>query len=144
MKTVNANPVKNFGELIDSMFDGRFNNVFRDDHGQATMQPPVNISEQDNSFYIEVMAAGVAKEDIKLNVVDNMLTISYEKHEPAKDTTGKLLRSEFGIRSFKRSFTLGEKVDATKINASYENGILRIALPKKEPVKPAQIEISIQ
>lgn len=144
MKTVNANPVRNFGELIDSIFDGKFNGVFRDDHGHHSIQPPVNIYEQDNGFYIEVMAAGVAKEDIKLNVVDNLLTISYEKHEPAKDSSGKLLRSEFGIRSFKRSFTLGEKVDAAKINASYENGILRIALPKKEPVKPAQIEISIQ
>lgn len=143
MKTAQANSVNNFGALIDSIFDGKFNGMFREEHHTSLTQPPVNIYEKENGFHIQVMAPGVAKEEIKLSVMDNMLTITYEQHEPAKDVKGKLLRNEFGIRSFKRNFTLGEKVDAEKINAAYEQGILNIFLPKKEPVKPAQIEISI-
>lgn len=145
MKTVNSNAVRNFGDLMETIFDGRFNTMFKDDHSSGpVMQPPVNIYEMEQGFNIEVMAPGVAKEDIKLSVLENMLTISYEKNEPAKETAGKLLRNEFGIKSFKRSFTLGEKIDATKINASFENGILKITLAKKEVVKPAQVDITIQ
>ncbi|WP_158605909.1 Hsp20/alpha crystallin family protein [Taibaiella sp. KBW10] len=144
MKTVNANGVRNFGDLMETIFDGRFNTMFKDDHATGpVMQPPVNIYEMEQGFNIEVMAPGVAKEDIKLSVLDHILTISYDKSEPAKETSGKLLRNEFGVKSFKRSFTLGEKVDAGKINASFENGILKIALSKKEVIKPAQVEIAI-
>lgn len=140
----NANAIRNLGDLVETIFDGRFSPVFKEERSDHKMQPPVNIYEMDNDFHIEVMAPGVSKEAIKLQVVDNMLTISFEKSEPAKEAIGKMLRNEFAVRSFKRSFTLGETVDATKINASYEQGILKVMLPKKEVAKPQQIEITVQ
>lgn len=136
--------VKNFGDLMETLFDSHFGPVFRDEPTQAKMQPPVNISEGEHSFYIEVMAPGVAKDDIKIQVLENVLTISFDRKEPAALSTGKAIRTEFAIKSFKRSFTLGETVDAEKIDASYEQGILNIELPKKEKVKPAQIEIKVK
>lgn len=140
----NANAIRNFGDLVETIFDGRFSPVFKEEHSNYKMQPPVNIYEMDNEFHIEVMAPGISKEAIRLQVIDNMLTLSFEKSEPAKEVAGKMLRNEFSVRSFKRSFTLGETVDATKINASYEQGILKVTLPKKELAKPQQIEITIQ
>lgn len=142
MKSTNA--MRNFGDLMETLLEGRVAPMFREEHLNHKMQPPVNISESEKTFNIEVLAAGINKEDIKLQVVDNMLTISYEKNEPAQEAKGKVLRHEFAVRSFKRSFTLGESVDAEKINASYENGILTVALPKKEAVKPTQIEITVK
>ncbi|OJV54743.1 MAG: hypothetical protein BGO31_07185 [Bacteroidetes bacterium 43-16] len=136
--------MRNFGDLMETLFDGRVSPMFREEHLNHKMQPPVNISESEKTFNIEVLAAGINKEDIKLQVVDSMLTISYEKNEPAQETKAKVLRHEFAVRSFKRSFTLGESVDAEKINASYENGILTVTLPKKEAVKPTQIEITVK
>lgn len=140
----NANAIRNFGDLMETIFDGRVASGFREESHNHRMQPPVNIYEMDNDFYIEVMAPGVNKEDIKLQVADKMLTIAYEKNEPAKETTGKMLRNEFAVKSFKRSFTLGETVDAEKINASYDQGILKVTLPKKELAKPQQIEITVK
>lgn len=142
MKSTNA--MRNFGDLMETLFESRVAPMFRDEHLNHKMQPPVNISESEQTFNIEVLAAGINKEDIKLQVVDNLLTISYEKNEPAQEAKGKVLRHEFAVRSFKRSFTLGESVDAEKINASYENGILNVTLPKKEAVKPTQIEITVK
>lgn len=142
MKSTNS--MRNFGDLMETLFEGRIAPMFRDEHLNHKMQPPVNISESEQTFNIEVLAAGINKEDIKLQVVDNLLTISYEKNEPAQEAKGKVLRHEFAVRSFKRSFTLGESVDAEKINASYENGILNVTLPKKEAVKPTQIEITVK
>lgn len=142
MKSTNS--MRNFGDLMETLFDGRVSPMFREEHLNHKMQPPVNISESEKTFNIEVLAAGINKEDIKLQVVDSMLTISYEKNEPAQETKAKVLRHEFAVRSFKRSFTLGESVDAEKINASYENGILTVTLPKKEAVKPTQIEITVK
>lgn len=142
MKSINA--MRNFGDLMETLFEGRVAPMFREEHLNHKMQPPVNISESEQTFNIEVLAAGINKEDIKLQVVDSLLTISYEKNEPAQEAKGKVLRHEFAVRSFKRSFTLGESVDAEKINASYENGILNVTLPKKEAVKPTQIEITVK
>ncbi|HTO15967.1 MAG TPA: Hsp20/alpha crystallin family protein [Edaphocola sp.] len=138
--------IRNFGELMDSIFEGNLGkNILRDDFETSyKIQPPVNIYEMENSFIIEVLAPGVEKEDIKLQVEDNILTLSYDKKESAKEEAGKLLRNEFHVKSFKRSFTLGEVVQIENINASYEQGILKIAVPKKEPVKPVQIDINVK
>jgi HSP20 family protein len=136
--------VKNFGDLMETLFDARFGPVFRDEPAQARIHPPVNISEGEGSFYIEVMAPGVPKEEIKIQILENVLTITYDKKEPAAQSSEKVLRTEFAVKSFKRSFTLGETVDAERIDASYEHGLLKIELPKKEKVKPAQIEIKVK
>jgi HSP20 family protein len=128
---------------MPELFKSDFNQTIR--HGSV----PVNVKENDKSFSLEVVAPGFEKTDFKINVDDNILTISVEKNEETKDasttlSTEKQIRKEYSFRSFKRSFTLDEKIDATQIDAKYVNGVLTLNLPKKETVKPSAKEISIQ
>lgn len=93
--------------------------------------PSVNIKETDDHFNIEMAAAGMDKADFKISLDDNVLTISGEKKEEKKEENEKYTRREFSYNSFSRSFTLPENSDAEKIEANYENGMLKISLPKK-------------
>ena len=100
--------------------------------------PPVNIKETETTFVVELAAPGKRKEDFNIELDDNVLTISSEsKHEKEeKDSDGKYTRKEFSYSSFKRAFTLPEIVNESDINASYENGVLHITLPKREEALP--------
>ena len=81
---------------------------------------------------------------MKISVDKNLLQISYEHKEENKDQqTGKWIRNEYKMRSFKRSFTLNEKIDAGKISAKYADGVLVIGLPKKEVTEPTVHEIAV-
>ncbi|XZF15663.1 Hsp20/alpha crystallin family protein [Chitinophagaceae bacterium MMS25-I14] len=136
---------RNFSGLIDDILQNGMK-IWNEDlrHDNHTGHVPVNIQENEKSYDLQVVAPGIAKEDIKVNVEKNVLTISYEHKEENKDQqTGKWLRTEFRTRSFKRSFTLNEKIDTTGISAKYDNGVLNITLPKKEEVAPSALEISV-
>ena len=109
-------------------------------HGFA----PVNISETDKSYRIDVVAPGFEKSDFVVNLDQDILTISAEKKDEVKKEDAKEIRNEYSYRSFKRSFTVDEKIDAAGIEAKYVNGILTLNLPKKEEVKTASKVISIQ
>jgi HSP20 family protein len=106
---------------------------------------PVNIFETDKSYDLHVVAPGLKKEDFKLGIDKNILNISFEQKEENKDAQeGKWIRSEYKMKSFKRSFTLNEKIDATKIAAKYADGVLVVTLPKKEvAAEPAAQEIPV-
>ena len=105
--------------------------------------PPVNISETPTSYQLEVALPGFTKADFKINLEAGILTISAErKEEVAKENT-KVIRREFSSKGFKRSFTVDEKIDSENISARYENGILLLELPKKEPLRAAAKEINI-
>ncbi len=105
---------------------------------------PVNIKETGNSYSLEVIAPGFNKEDFKVNLDDTILTISAEKKSEVKNESEKQIKKEFNFRSFKRSFTIDEKIDATGIEASYVNGVLILNLPKKTEVKETAKEIIIK
>lgn len=105
--------------------------------------PPVNITEHDAGYVLELSAPGFEKPDFKINLDGNMLTISAEKKEEKQEDPGKQIRREFSHKAFKRSFTIDEKIDEEKINARYENGILKLDLPKKEIAKPEAKQIVI-
>lgn len=109
-------------------FDDSFT---RKAHQQATKRlPAVNIAESDNSFTLEVLAPGRLKDNFKVELNDELLTISYEAEEAEAP---KLVRREFTIGNFKRTFKLDAKViNGEAIGASYENGILTLSLPKLE------------
>ncbi len=95
--------------------------------------PAVNIKENDKNFEVEVAAPGMDKKNFKVEVENNVLTISAEKKEEKKEKKDNYSRKEFSYESFERSFTLPQDVvDADKIKAKYENGILKIDIPKKE------------
>jgi HSP20 family protein len=127
-----------------SIFDELFNSLPSNFETVNSTVAPVNISEDEQGFTLELNVPGRNKEDFKLNVENGLLTISHEKKEEAENKAQKFVRKEFTYSSFKRSFTLDEKINAEAIEAKYENGILRIALPKKEEVKNTPKQISIQ
>ncbi len=108
--------------------------------------PPVNITEDENGFNLQLAAPGMKKEDFKVEVDGESLTISAESKEEKEEKTENYTRREFGFKSFKRAFVLPENVvNVDGIAASYENGVLSLALPKKEEAKPQpakMIEIS--
>jgi HSP20 family protein len=137
--TVNANRL--FPAVMDELFkDWAGGTQFN------RMVAPVNIKETDESYTVELMAPGMKKEDFNIEVDNDLLTISAEvKSEKNEQEEGKYTRREFSYSSFKRAFTLPESVKEDNINASYQDGILKIALPKKEEALPKPkrlIEIS--
>lgn len=108
---------------------------------------PVNVQELDNSYKLEVVAPGFEKTDFKVNIDQNLLTIEADASASLSTPSNgavKQIRREYSYRSFKRSFTIDEKIDATAIEASYINGILTLNLPKKEVVKASATEIAIK
>ncbi|WP_025762574.1 Hsp20/alpha crystallin family protein [Dyadobacter tibetensis] len=113
--------------------------------GIAPQHPAVNVLESKESFLIELAAPGFQKSDFKLNLERQVLTISLQKEEENQDGEMKYTRREYTLKSFERSFNLPQSIDGDKISATYEAGILRVNLPKKEEAKekPAR-EIEIQ
>lgn len=138
----NNRPITNsvFNELFNS-FPGNWAQGWKDNQFH---NPPVNIHETKDAFHIELSAAGLAKEDFQLKVEDGLLTIAFEKKEETKNDDYKTVRREFQQRSFKRSFNLDDNVDVDNIQAKYDNGVLKLHLPKKEQAKAATKEINIQ
>ena len=99
--------------------------------------PAVNIKENENSFAVEMAAPGMEKKDFKIEVDGHTLTISSERQDQNEEKDEAFTRKEFSYKSFYRSFHLPKDVvDADKINAKYENGILFLEIPKKEEAKP--------
>ena len=139
-----------FNNLVDDLFSelpAFLKNEFNGTDRKGFV--PVNVKETDKSYQLEVVAPGFEKTDFKLNLDQNLLTISADKkNDPdsnrEKEETHKQIRREYSYRSFKRSFTLDEKIDATNIEASYINGVLVLNLPKKEIVKASATEIIIK
>lgn len=111
---------------------------------EASSHAPVNITENKESYKIELSVPGRIKEDFKINIEKNLLIISYEKKEGTPQENEKTIKTEFNFASFRRTFTLDEKVDAEKISAKYENGILVLNVPKKEELIQSPKEIQIQ
>lgn len=102
----------------------------------GTTIPKVNIQETDNEFNVEMAAPGMKKDDFKVELDNNVLTISSElSKEDEHHDHGKYSRKEFSYQSFQRSFRLPETVEADKIKAKYENGILHLMIPKREEAK---------
>jgi HSP20 family protein len=107
----------------------------------GTSLPAVNISENDNELVIEMAAPGMRKKDFKVEVINNQLNIAYKKEQ--KEEEGNKTnhwRKEFSFESFERTFSLPAIVEGDKVYATYNDGILKIALPKKEEArrKPAK------
>jgi HSP20 family protein len=105
--------------------------------------PPVNIYETKDAYHLELSAPGRSKEDFSLNIENGLLTISFEKKEEAKTEDFKTVRKEFSFKGFKRSFNLDERIDTAAIQAKYENGVLKLYLPKKEQSKESSKTIIV-
>ena len=127
-------------ESVPSVFDDFFKpwtDLF--DNGGWNMRPmnipAVNITEHPNEYLLSLAAPGMKKEDFKIDVDGNILTISSEKEENKEDKNKKFTRKEYSYSSFSRCFSLPEEIKQEKINAKYEDGVLKISLPRKEESK---------
>lgn len=106
---------------------------------RAITTPAVNIRENKNHFEVSVAVPGMKKDDFNIDVDESMLTISCEKEEKKEEKEDRYTRKEYNYTSFTRSFTLPEDVIKDKIEAVYEDGVLRITLPKTEMAKKAAL-----
>jgi len=133
-----SNQVPMFPNFFDKFFDtDLFDWNARNFSGTNTTLPSVNIKESDEGFEVEMAAPGLKKEDFNIELNNDVLTISSEKKVENEVKDGEeFTRREFSYQSFRRSFTLPNIVEMDKIKASYEDGILKINIPKKEEAKP--------
>jgi HSP20 family protein len=149
-KRQNGNPSVSFGNVVDNIFQNSLRRFFDDNFWDqerylTSGNVPVNVREKEHQYEMDVIAPGCRKEDFNINISDNMLTISFEqKQQNTNQPDDTWVRNEYIQRSFVRSFTLDDSVDAGKISATYTDGILRLILPKSEKAKKLskQIEIS--
>lgn len=132
-----------FPGIVDDFFGRDFlpgNDLF--DTQTGISMPSVNIVEGKEDFRIEVAAPGLEKDDFKIDLENNVLTISSEREESSEqqENDNRYMRREFCYSSFRRAFSLPNTVDADKIEANHKNGVLSIAIPKREEakVKPAK------
>ncbi|MEQ8561622.1 MAG: Hsp20/alpha crystallin family protein [Cytophagales bacterium] len=141
MTLVKYNPSKrSYFPGFTSLFDDFFNDELYSNRMVGTM-PSVNVRETEDTFFVELAAPGMSKNDFKVEADNNQLTISSEKesNNEEKDENGKYTMREFNYQSFRRSFTLPDSANADKIAASYKDGVLNISIPKKEEAKQKPI-----
>ena len=127
-----------FGNFFDNFFGNDLMDWSNSNFSNTnTTLPAVNVKENEDSYEIEVAAPGMEKKDFKINLDNDLLTISSERKEEKKEKKGKYSRQEFSYQSFQRSFTVPfDVVNGNEIKAKYNDGILTIHLPKKEEAKP--------
>jgi len=128
---------------FNDVFESIFNDTFFNDRMIARV-PAVNISESENSYHVELAAPGLKKEDFKLNLERNQLTISVEQTTENADEQKNYSKREYSYNSFVRSFTLPESADHGQIEAGYTDGILRIDIAKREEAKAVRRQIEIK
>lgn len=110
----------------------------------GTWLPPVDVVEDKDTVRISAELPGIRPEDVKINLENNVLTIRGEKQQQNREEGQRVQRFERLYGSFERSFTVPNSVDADRIEASYEHGVLTVALPKVEKAKPRSISVTVQ
>ena len=137
MKDEKVTKHENFSPTVISDFfdNAKFfgKNWIEKEFGQSL--PAVNIKETSKDFSLDFAAPGFKKDDFKVSVDQNVLTISAEKQDEKNETNKKFTRKEFSYNSFSRSFNLPETINHEKIDAKYIDGILKLSIPKKVETK---------
>lgn len=151
MKRENGTQPATFGSVVDQLFQKNLSRFFDDsfwgfDGTPSHQQVPVNIRETAKSYEMELIAPGLNKEDIKLHVEADTFTVSFEQKQENKQENRdeNWIRHEFRRQSCRRSFNLDDSIDAGKISARYENGVLLLSLPKKENAQKVSRSIEIK
>jgi HSP20 family protein len=131
MNLVRFNNQPRFTNYLDNaLFNDHFSN---ENHGKSCNKPAANILENEDNFELILSVPGFEKEDIKIDLEDNVLTVSSEKEVDEKDMN--FSRKEFAYNAFSRSFRLPKTAEVEKIKADHKNGILNIVIPKIEETK---------
>jgi HSP20 family protein len=140
-------PFREFSTLQD-----RMNRLFRESYGPegreeslttSTFAPPVDVYEDEHNVTLKIEIPGIDEKDIDVRVENNVLTVHGERKFEKEEKEENFRRVERQYGSFTRTFTLPTTVEAEKVSANYEKGILKIALPKKAEAKPKQIKVNV-
>jgi len=129
---------------MNRMFDSFFRGADEPSLLSSSWIPAVDVAEEDNEYVVKLELPGVNKDDVKITVESNTLTIRGEKKSEKESKEKNYHRMERSYGSFQRSFTLPTSVKNDKIDAEYKDGILSITLPKAEEAKPKQIEVKVK
>ena len=133
---------KSYSPFLSNLFDDDFFPVLT---GRNSSMPAVNIKEDEKRFTLELAVPGIDKKDLKIDINEDVLTISHETKNESEQNADGYKRKEFSYSSFCRSFYIPENVNKEKIGASYKDGILTVELPKQEEEKnkiSRQVKIS--
>ena len=140
-------PFREFSTLQD-----RMNRLFRESYGPesreeslttSTFAPPVDVYEDEHNVTLKIEVPGIDEKDIDVRIENNVLTVHGERKFEKEEKEENFRRVERQYGSFTRTFTLPTTVDAEKVSANYEKGILKITLPKKAEAKPKQIKVNV-
>ena len=156
MSLIRWNPIRESATLpsdffgiqreINRVFDNFFRGGMQDDGtlGLSMWTPAVDIAEHENDYVVNIELPGVNKDDVKITLESNILTIRGEKKQEKESKDQNLHRVERSYGAFQRSFTLPTTVKNDRIDASFKDGILTVTLPKAEEAKPKQIEVKVR
>ncbi|MBL8001110.1 MAG: Hsp20/alpha crystallin family protein [Flavobacteriales bacterium] len=131
-----------FNDFVNEFFGRDITQLLGSDEMKRTM-PSVNITERAEDYKLEMLAPGYERQDLKMNVEDEVLTISAEHKSEQSKENERYTRREFSRSSFSRSFRLPEGTQHDAIKAEYTNGVLSVIIPKVAPRKPSVREIQI-
>jgi HSP20 family protein len=131
MSIIRFSKPNTLSDVFQNFFDSDFVDIFN----RRGIDPAANILEHADSFELNLAAPGLNKDDFKIHLENNVLTISSEKEDEKEEETKNYTRKEFHYSSFSRSFTLPKVIDLEKIKADYDSGILKVILPKKEEAR---------
>ena len=139
VKFNNSTVLPSWSNIMDSFFD---ESLFDNKHVKMIV-PPANVDENEDNFVMKIAAPGLTKKDFKIELNQNLMTISSEKQEEKEEKMPTTSRKEYSYSSFKRSFSLPENIHQEGIEANYENGELVIKLPKTIHAKVLSKSIQI-
>jgi len=143
VKFANGQKSRAVNPFFSDVFDSILNDSFLSDK-LSTRVPAVNIAETENEFQIELAAPGLKKEDFKISVDKNVLSVSADRKTENVEEGKKFSKREYSYNSFTRSFTLPEVADHSKIEAEYTDGILKLNVAKREEAKIQSREIAVK
>lgn len=140
--TQDFNTMSDFRRDFDRLFDEWLTPARKELRTESHFVPVCDVEEQDDHYLLTLEMAGVKKDDIKMEVVDNHIVISGERRNESRKQAEGGIYSERRFGKFQRTFTLPAGVDAAHVEANYQDGVLYIVVPKAETAKPRQIKIS--
>lgn len=137
--------VPGFEDFTTSLrtFEDVMNRMFNEPAGVRPWTPPVDIVETENELVLTADIPGVKMDDIDIRLEDGTLTISGSRQFESEKKEGGYHRIERAYGKFQRAFALPDSVDAEKVSAAYDNGVLRVTLPKKEIARPRSIKVAL-
>ena len=137
-------PVNPLQQTLNRLFEQTFLPLGAEAFSMSAWSPACDIYETEDEIVVKAEIPGVKREDVKLSLQDNVLTLSGERKFEEETKKENHVRVERGYGSFTRSFTLPPSVDAKKISAEFKDGLLEVKLPKLEQAKPTEVEIKVK